>query len=356
MRYKMKEISNANLLFDAFEKSKKNSYWKASIQKYEYDIWKNIYLTQQALENGTYKQKDFVEFDMNERGKVRHIKSIHISDRVVQRSLVDNILTPRTAPHLIYDNGASQEGKGTDFTRDRLKEHLIRYYRKYKTNKGYVVLIDFKKYFPSIDHDLLLEAYRKIIPEDDLFNLVSYLIEINEGNKGLGIGAQLSQNAGVYFPSRIDDYFKTVKAIKFYGAYMDDRYMIVPTKEEAIELLAEFRLLAKKFKLVVNEKKTQIIKLERGFTFLKMRYILTATGKVVIHQKPDTFTRERRRLKSFKKKCMSPERAAECYRAWRGTVKRYRNNYKRIENMDKLFKTLYPGTDYLSKKEKEKRR
>ncbi len=350
----MKEISDANLLFEAFEKSKKNSYWKASIQKYEYDTWKNICITQVALENGTYRQKDFVEFDINERGKLRHIKSIHISDRVVQRSLVDNVLTPRTAPYLIYDNGASQEGKGTDFTRNRLKTHLMRYYRKYKTNQGYVVLIDFKKYFPSIDHKLLLEAYRKIIPEDDIFSLVRYLIEINEGDRGLGIGAQLSQNAGVYFPTPIDNYFKTVKGIKFYGAYMDDRYIIVRTKAEAILLLEEFRILAKKYKLVVNEKKTQIIKLESGFTFLKMRYVLTGTGKVVIHQKSDTFTRERRRLKKFKRKSMSPERASECYRAWRGTVKRYKNNYKRIRNMDALFESLYPGIDYLSIKEKRR--
>ncbi len=350
----MKEISDANLLFEAFEKSKKNSYWKASIQKYEYDIWKNICTTQMALENGTYRQKDFVEFNINERGKPRHIKSIHISDRVVQRSLVDNVLTPRTAPYLIYDNGASQEGKGTDFTRKRLKVHLMRYYRKYKTNQGYVILIDFKKYFPSIDQQLLLKAYRKIIPEDDLFALVKYLVEINEGDKGLGIGAQLSQNAGVYFPSPIDNYFKTVKGIKYYGAYMDDRYMIVRTKEEAISLLEEFRILSDKYNLVVNEKKTQIMKLEKGFTFLKMRYVLTETGKVVIHQKADTFTRERRRLKKFKRKGMTPNRAADCYKAWRGTVRRYKNNYKRIRDMDKLFEDLYPQTNYLSKNEKRR--
>lgn len=350
----MKEISDAKLLFEAFQKSKKGSYWKASVQKYEYDIWKNICLTQEALENGTYKQKDFVEFDINERGKMRHIKSIHISDRVVQRSLVDNILTPRTAPYLIYDNGASQEGKGTDFTRNRLKEHLLRYYRKYKTNKGYVVLIDFKKYFQSIDHKKLLEAYRKVIPEDDLFKLVKYLIEINPGDKGLGIGAQLSQNAGVFFPSIIDNYFKTVKGLKFYDAYMDDRCIVVKTKEEAIAILDEFRVLANEFNLVVNEKKTQIVKLEKGFTFLKMRYLLTDSGKVVIHQKSDTFTRERKRLKKFEKNNMPEQRASECYRAWRGTVKRYKNNWHRIKKMDELFESLYSGADYLSKKEKRR--
>ena len=128
--------------------------------------------------------------------------------------------------------------------------------------------------------------------------------------------------------------------------------MIVRTKDEAKALLNEFRAKSKEYDLVVNEKKTQIIKLERGFTFLKMKYNLTKSGKVVIHQKSDTFVRERRKLKKFKRNGMSPQMAADCYRAWRGTVRRYKNNWQRIKNMDKLFETLYPNTDYLSINEK----
>jgi hypothetical protein len=148
-------VSNANALMDAYQKSRKGSDWKESVQKYGYNIWKNINVTRQLLETGQYRQKPFVEFTLCERGKTRHIKSIHISDRVVQRSLCDNVLTPRVTPKLIYDNGASQAGKGLDFTRDRLKEHLHRYYREFGTNQGYILLIDFKNYFGSISHDKL---------------------------------------------------------------------------------------------------------------------------------------------------------------------------------------------------------
>ena len=216
-------VSNANALHDSFDQSSKGSDWKESVQKYDYHEWKNISSTKDDLNNGTYVQKPFVEFMLSERGKRRHIKSIHISDRVVQRSLCDNVLTPATNPYLIYDNGASQKYKGVSFTKERLEKHLHDFYRKYGTNDGYVLLVDFKGYFSSIPHDKLKEAYAKVIPEEDLRNLIYYLIDVNGGDKGVGIGSQMSQNAGVFYPTPLDQYFKTVKGEKFYAAYMDDR-------------------------------------------------------------------------------------------------------------------------------------
>lgn len=347
-------VSNANALHEAFNRARKGSDWKESVQKYEYDIWPNISKTKELLENGTYTQKPFVEFDLRERGKCRHIKSIHISDRVVQRSLCDNVLTPETAPYLIYDNGASQKYKGVDFTKKRLKDHLHKYYRTYGTNEGYVLLVDFKNYFGSIPHDKLKEAYARIIPEKDLQDLINYLIDINGGDRGVGIGSQISQNAGVFYPTPLDQYFKTVKGEIFYGAYMDDRYIICRTKEHAKECLEDMRRISSDLGLTINEKKTQIIRLSRGFTFLKVRYVLTETGKVVEYQSKDTFIRERRRLKRYKDIGMSPERAVICYRSWRGTVKKYHNNYYRIKRMDQLFESLFPDTEYRTKKELEK--
>lgn len=51
----------------------------------------------------------------------------------------------------------------------------------------------------------------------------------------------------------------------------------------------------------LNEKKTKIVKLSRGFTFLKTRFILTDTGKVVKKLCRESITRERAKLKKFAK-------------------------------------------------------
>ena len=82
----MESVYDANSLLDAFNKSKKGTAWKESVQRYEMNLLRNINQTQKELKDGTYEQKDFYEFKLHERGKTRHIKSMHISDRVVQRS------------------------------------------------------------------------------------------------------------------------------------------------------------------------------------------------------------------------------------------------------------------------------
>lgn len=81
----MESVYDANALLDAFRQAKKGTAWKESVQRYEMNLLRNINHTQKELANGTYEQKDFYEFSLSERGKTRHIKSMHISDRVVQR-------------------------------------------------------------------------------------------------------------------------------------------------------------------------------------------------------------------------------------------------------------------------------
>lgn len=330
------KMTSAEALMEAYRLSCIGSDWKESVQRYGVEIWANTWKLQTELRNGTYEQKPFVEFDINERGKLRHIKAICIEDRVVQRSLCDNVLTPCTQPYLIYDNGASQTGKGISFTRRRLKEHLMWHCRKYG-NIGYIVLTDFHNFFGSLDHAYLLSEYERVIPDDKAMELIRYLISLN-GEIGLGIGAQISQNAGVFYPTRLDQYFKTVRGIKPYAAYMDDRYAIFPTKEEAHEYLKEFREQSKLIKLEINEKKTQIRPLNKGFTFLKCQYLVTDTCKIVEKPCKDTFIRERRKLKKYKKKGLPYESVANSYKSWRGNLK---HCYYRLQKMDALYENLF---------------
>ena len=330
------KMTSAEALMEAYRLSCIGSDWKESVQRYGIEIWANTWKLQTSLRNGTYEQKPFVEFDINERGKRRHIKAVSIEDRVVQRSLCDNVLTPCTDPYLIYDNGASQIGKGVSFTRRRLKEHLMWHYRKYG-NAGYIVLTDFHNFFGSLNHDYLLTEYEKVIPDEEAMKLIRYLVSLN-GDVGLGIGSQISQNAGVFYPTRLDQYFKTVKGVKPYAAYMDDRYAIFQTKEEAHEYLKEFYEQSDLIRLEVNEKKTQIRPISKGFTFLKYQYFMTDSGRIIERPCKETFIRERRRLKKYKGKNLSQENIHNSYKSWRGNLK---NCHYRIQKMDELYKNLY---------------
>ena len=65
----MESVYDANSLLDAFNKSKKGTAWKESVQRYEMNLLRNINQTQKEMKDGTYEQKDFYEFKLHERGK-----------------------------------------------------------------------------------------------------------------------------------------------------------------------------------------------------------------------------------------------------------------------------------------------
>lgn len=341
-------VYNLNSLYDAFQLSKKGSSWKSSVQKYESDLLRNIYKTKVQLQDGSYKQKPFFEFDLNERGKHRHIKSLHISDRVVQRSLCDNTLVPQTKNKLIYDNGASVEGKGISFARKRIVVHLRRYCEEYKTNEGYILQIDFSKFFDSIPHDRLVQAFTGLL-DDKEQRLFYSLIQTFGDDNSVGIGSQISQVCGVYYPTSIDNYFKVVKGCKYYGRYMDDSYIIERRKEKLQALLDDYIRLSEKLGLTVNLKKTHIVKLSHGFTFLKIKYNLLKDGTILKRLSRATVARERRKLKKYRimvnNGTLQLETVIRAYASWRGTYSKF-NSYKTIREMDRLYNSLFGGIYY----------
>lgn len=369
-------ISDPNNLLDAFRKASNGSIWKSSVQKYEINLLKNIRQTQLDLQNNNYRQGEFLEFELNERGHNRHIKALGIADRVVQRALCDEVLMPQLGKYLIYDNGASQKDKGVEFCRRRLETHLHKYYRKYGSD-GYFLHIDFRKFFDNIRHDKLLAAFsdklddNSVMPvlenmvqsfkidisysdkdlTDQVFNSMEYAkipANLKTGKrymaKSMGIGSQVSQAAGVFFPTKIDTYCKVVRGCKFYGRYMDDIYIIHHDKEFLRSVLDGVREQSAEIGLFINEKKTQIFKLRHGFAFLKIKYNLTETGKIIKRPARDNITRQRRKMKKFRKLvdegAMSIEDARNEVKSWLGANENL-NAYRTCQNIRQLYKDLF---------------
>lgn len=380
----IEKVSDLDNLYKAFKEACKESKWKASVQKYDIDLLLNLVHTKDSLLDGTYKQRNFYEFTLNERGKVRRIKSLHVSDRVVQRSLCDEMLISRLYKYLTYDNGASVKNKGISFARDRLNVHLQKYYRKHGSD-GYVLLIDFRKFFDNIQHDKLLATLTPLFDDSicsllmeliDSFKIdVSYMTDEEFANcmnliydslsfpygnsgekfmrKSVGIGSQISQVAGVYYPTRIDNFCKIVKGIKYYGRYMDDIYIIHHDKEYLKALLTDIKNIANELGLFINENKTHIVKLTHGFTFLKIQYRLLPSGHIVKRLSRSSITRERRRLKKYRKLVdnnrITFEEVFNAYQSWLGNAKQF-DSYNTIQNMNRLFNSLFKEELCLEKK------
>ena len=345
---------DANAIYEAGTKAIKGASFKYQSQLFEINHLLETAQLQKDLIEWKYKPTKGKKFIINERGKLRKITTDNMIDKTINHLLCDNVLSPAIAPYLIYDNGASQKNKGVHFHRKRLEVHLHQYYRKYKSNEGYILLIDFSGYYASIPHNLCLKNietfFNKVSDEEKKITLwiLKNLFDIfnidNKNGRGVDIGSQPSQNIGISYPSKIDNYIKIVKGCKYYGRYTDDSYVIHHDKEFLQQLLKEVKNISKELGLVINDKKTRIAKLSQQFKVLQINYQLTETGRIIRKISPKAITRERRKLKAYKrlldKNILTYKEIENIFKSWMSG--NYKNmSMQQITNMTQLFYDLF---------------
>lgn len=341
----MKDFNNI-FTFNNLLKSARKSFlgvgWKASVQKYRNNQITNTYKMLNKLDKPIYRSMPFYEFDIMERGKHRYIKSLHISERVVQKCLCKEYLVPLISKRLIYDNGACIKGKGIDFSRRRFVKHL-RAYRLTYGRDGYVLTFDFSKYFENINHNILFDMLDKVVEDKEVLKLLKALIK-DFGNKGLGLGSEISQILALYYPNKIDRYIKEELRVKYYGRYMDDGYLIHHDKEFLQKAKVGITEIAEKLNIKMNVRKTHINKISNGICWLKMRYYLSETGKIIKKPNRENIVRMRRKLKKFKVKLENNEMSIcdieKSYTSWLGSIKKT-NSYKTVKSMNELYNNLF---------------
>lgn len=369
-----RDIYDCNVLYEAYLKAKLGSSWKPQVQKFGMTYLLELCKISKELETFSYEFKPTSSFILNERGKTRPITGEQIEDRIVNHAGCDEKVNPSIERFIIYDNGASVKGKGISFTRKRLLVHLKKFYREYG-NDGYILLIDFSKYYDNIRHDKLMELFRKYVKDehtlwllqesikrarvdvsymsdeeyehcmDKVFNSLEYM-NIDKSkltgarymDKRMDIGNQVSQSGGIVYRIILDNFAKIVKGLKYYAGYMDDTYAIHPSKEFLLEFLFEFNEICKFFGITINMKKTKIVKLSDYWRFLQFQYCLTDTGRIIIKINPKRLTAMRRKMKKLVY-VLSLKEFDNFYKAW------YMNHYKYMskkqrKGMNKLYNSL----------------
>lgn len=327
------EVFTFSNLWKARCKCVKNVGWKASVQNYRNHSITNLSRAYRQLNNGNFKGKGFYEFDIVDRGKPRHILSVHISERVIQRCLCDFALIPILSPKLIYDNGACIKKKGIDFAHRRMKHHLRNFYKKYGTNDGYALMTDFSKYFDSIPHARLIEMVGNVIEDKRIVRLLANLINDFPNGVGLGLGSQISQICALFYPHRLD---LTMQSIGCYCRYMDDTSTIAESKTTLRVALGEILSWCDRNGIKPNKKKTQIVKLSRGIPWLKMLYTLKPNGNVEVKPNKASFSKMRKKLKTLHNQHKEMETS---YFSWRGHILKADCKNK-VKRMDALYNKL----------------
>lgn len=338
----LEAVADLDSLCKAANQAKRGVFWKSSVQRYHKDLLRNIVKARSDLLAGKDVRRGFYEFQLFERGKLRQISSVHFSERVIHKSLTRTALTPALTPSFIRDNTANTVGRGTDDALKRLKAQLVRHYRHHGSD-GYVLMVDFSSYFANIEHEPLKEIVGRALDDRRVIDLTHSLIDAC-GEVGLGLGSEPNQVMAVGFPSAIDHYVCEMLGVEAYGRYMDDSYYLHESKEYLSVVLGLVAQKCDQMGVKINWKKTHIVKLSHGFTFLKKRISYGENGRVVVRPCRESITRQRRKLKKLARMvedgAITVERVECSYQSWRGGMKRL-DAHRTVASMDALFRDLF---------------
>ena len=334
--------------------------WKASVQRWELTLLANISQLYDDLKSGKFQKNSgkFYCFDLFERGHLRHIRSLKINERTAQRTLCDNALVPVLENSFIYDNGATMKGKGITFAERRLTKHLRQFIYENGIDdvlaNGYVVQFDFRHYFDNASHSTLMKIVRKFFTDKWLVGTIRKFIS-DFGQVGLGLGSQISQVLALALANKLDHEIKGSLRIKGVARYMDDGYVLCKSKETAKTVLQTINRVCNDLEIIVNEKKTRMVKLSRGFKFLKIIYKILPTGKIIRRTNHDGIKRQRQRLRAFRKKMdagkITLEHIEMSMESWLAHAKRANSYHTRL-NMIRRFHRLFPESKKFYKPQK----
>lgn len=222
---------------------------------------RNLLKLWRELKNKEYQVGEYLRFKVFEP-KERLVSAPRARDKIVQFA-VHNVLQEVYEPVFIKTSFACLKNKGTHKAVENV-QHDMRVC-KWKHGGGWIIKIDVKKFFYSIDRDILKKLLRKKITDPDMLWILDLIIDSSpEGEKGIPLGNVTSQDFANIYLNEVDQFCKRYLGIKYYTRYMDDIVIVTPTKEEAQEHLKKItKFLNEKLNLETNSK-TKIFPLEQG--------------------------------------------------------------------------------------------
>lgn len=335
------KIHDFENLYNAYRASLKGKRWKASTNRFALNALERLVYMQRDLKNKTYEMGNYNVFRITEP-KERLIKATSFKDKVVQRSLCDNVLEPVFERSLIYDNYACRKAKGTHAALKRTEQFYRQAYKKHGLDV-WVLKCDVEKYFDSIDHDVLKQLVRKFFDETDMVELLDKIIDSTGDATGVPIGNQSSQWFAITFLNEMDHAIKEKLGIKWYVRYMDDFVLIHPDKTYLQECKRRIEQYLNSINLSLNGK-SHIFPLRNGVDFLGFHTYITDTGKLIKKVRHASNKRVKRKLKKFKvlyaTGVRTEKQISQAYNSWQNHVAHGDSYYLR-KKMNQKYKIIF---------------
>ena len=254
------QVVNFDGLFRAYKAASRGRRYKDSVLNYRQRLEEN---TVNALNQLIWKQwapSRYREFYIHDPKK-RLISAPPFKDRVIHHALV-YVIAPLFERKFIADSFACQTNKGTHAAKERV-EAFAAIARK-QWGEYYVLKGDIRAYFYSINRRVLLSLIERTVADKDVLWLIRQIIECDDDEQGIPLGALTSQLFANVYLDALDHYLKDDLGVKMYVRYMDDFVVIHKDNAYLKALLADIdRYITNRLHLVLNPK-TEIYKSGSG--------------------------------------------------------------------------------------------
>ena len=203
------KIIDIDNLRRAYKRSRRGKTKLRLVKEVDKDSEKYLAEIQKSLIDKTYKTSKYKIFKLIERGKEREICNLpYYPDRIVHWALMYQI-EPIFRRLLIYDTYAALPEKGTHKALRRLHKFM-----QDKEETKYCLKLDVRKYYNSVDKEILKQMLRKHIKCKNTLWLLDEIIDSYPN--GIPIGNYTSQYFGNFYLSEFDHWLKEEKHIKYY--------------------------------------------------------------------------------------------------------------------------------------------
>lgn len=259
-------VENLLLAWKEFECGKKN---KKDVQEFSLRLMDNIFSLHRDLKHGTYKHGGYHAFNISDP-KPRNIHKATVCDRLVHHAIY-RVLYPFFDRTFIADSYSCRERKGTHKAMDRFV-FFARKVSRNNTRTVWVLKCDIKKFFASIDHEILKEILRQYISDTQILVLLDEIVgsfQSTGQGKGLPLGNLTSQLLVNIYMNEFDQYVKHRIKAKYYVRYADDFVFLSDDRAYLLGLIPSIQdFLQERLKLELHPQKLFLKTLSSGVDFL----------------------------------------------------------------------------------------
>jgi retron-type reverse transcriptase len=244
---------------------------KKDVQEFQYKLMDNILSLHRDLKEGTFKHGPYHHFKISDP-KPRDIHKASVRDRLLHHALYRK-LYPFFDRTFISDSYSCRKRKGTHRAMNRFRQFAYQVSKNH-TRTAWVLKCDIRKFFASIDQNVLLNIVARYVPEERIRDLIadvvhSFSAKSDLAGVGLPLGNLTSQLLVNVYMNEFDQWAKHTLKARYYVRYADDFIFLSADKKRLSDIMPRIAVfIESRLALSLHPDKVFIKTLASGVDFL----------------------------------------------------------------------------------------